>query len=109
MTNVPPPMPPSQQPDIGQSAGMRALLPVGRSAWAIASGYLGLFAVLLLPAPLALITGILAVRDIRKSQMSANPKHGMGRAVFGIIMGGLFTVLLILMIIAMMNPTEGSP
>src|SRR3954464_7889163 len=29
--------------DIGQDAGIRMLIPVGRSGWAIASGYLGLF------------------------------------------------------------------
>jgi hypothetical protein len=67
---------------------MRALLPVGRSGWAIAAGYLGLFSLLVLPAPLALICGLLAVRDIRR-----NPnKHGMGRAVFGIVLGGLGTL-----------------
>ena len=69
---------------------MRMLLPVGRSGWAIAAGYLGLFAVLLFPAPFALLTGVLAVRDIR-----AHPdRSGMGRAIFGIVMGAVGTVLL---------------
>lgn len=76
--------------DIGDDAGMRMLLPVGRSGWAIAAGYLGLISVLCVPAPLALMAGILAVQDIRK-----NPKkHGMGRAIFGLIMGGLGSLLL---------------
>jgi uncharacterized RDD family membrane protein YckC len=44
----------------------RVVLPVGRSAWAIAAGYLGLVSVLVLPAPLALFTGILEIRDIRR-------------------------------------------
>jgi hypothetical protein len=79
--------------DPGQSAGMRMLIPVGRSGWAIASGYLGLLAVLPFIGALfgvaALITGIFAIRDIR-----TNPqRHGLGRAIFGIIMGALFTLL----------------
>ena len=75
---------------------MRVLLPVGRSGWAIVAGYLGLIAVLILPAPLALFFGIMGIVDIRK-----NPeKHGMGRCIFAIITGGLFTVLLLLFLIA---------
>ena len=71
--------------DIGQDAGFRMLLPVGRSGWAIAAGYAGLLSPLMCPAPLAIVFGILAVRDMRK-----NPaKHGMGRAIFGIVMGSL--------------------
>ena len=85
-----------REKDIGQDAGMRLLLPVGRSGWAIASGYLGLLSLICIPAPFALITGIIAVRDIRK-----NPKkHGMGRAIFGIVMGSLGCLFLILMVIA---------
>jgi hypothetical protein len=84
-------------PDLGDDPGIRMLLPVGRSGWAIASGYLGLVSVLLVPAPFALLTGILAVVE-----MSRNPKkHGMGRAIFGITMGGVFTVLLLLLLIAL--------
>jgi hypothetical protein len=70
---------------------MRILLPVGRSGWAIAAGYLGLFAFLVVPAPLALVAGILAVIDIRRHP----EKHGMGRAVFGIAIGALGTGLLL--------------
>ena len=77
--------------DLGDSAAVRMLLPVGRSGLAIAAGYAGLFALLVLPAPLALVLGVLAVRDIRR-----NPKkHGMGRAVFGIVTGTLGTGLLV--------------
>jgi hypothetical protein len=83
--------------DIGQDAGMRMLLPVGRSTWAIASGYLGLISVLILPAPLALWTGIMALREMKR-----NPKkHGKGRAIFGIIMGGLGTLAILFGIVAM--------
>jgi hypothetical protein len=77
--------------DPGDSAAMRMLLPVGRSGLAIAAGYAGLFAFLILPAPIALVLGILAVIDLRK-----NPeKHGMGRAVFGLVIGALGTALLV--------------
>jgi len=77
--------------DGGNSAGMRMLLPVGRSGLAIAAGYAGLFALLVLPAPIALVLGVLAVRDIKQ-----NPhKHGMGRAIFGIVAGTVGTLLLI--------------
>jgi hypothetical protein len=75
---------------LGDDPVMRAILPVGRAPRAIVAGYLGLFSILILPAPLALTTGILAVRDIRR-----NPrKHGMGRAIFGIVMGALGTIVL---------------
>lgn len=67
----------------------RALLPVGRSVWAIAAGYLGLLSVLGCVAPVAVVIGIVAVVDVRRHEH----KHGMGRAVFGIVMGALFTLL----------------
>ena len=80
---------------VGDDAVVRMLIPVGRSGLAIAAGYAGLFAVLVFPAPIAVLLGILAVRDIRK-----NPhKHGMGRAVFGLVMGVLFTVLLAVLLV----------
>ena len=70
---------------------IRLLLPVGRSTWAILAGYFGLVSVMFLPAPLALLFGILALRDIK-----AHPqKGGMGRAIFGVVMGALFTLLLL--------------
>lgn len=72
---------------------VRMLLPVGRSGLSIVAGYLGLFAVLLFPAPLALLFGILALRDIDR-----NPeKYGNGRAMFGVVMGALGTIGLILL------------
>ena len=86
-------------PNIGDNAGMRLLLPVGQSGWAVAAGYLGLFSLLLLPAPLALILGIVALSDIQKSKTSGQRKHGTGRAVFGLVMGVLGTGLLIWMLV----------
>lgn len=90
-----PNMPRLPKKSAGDDAGMRMLLPVGRSFWAIASGYLGLFSVLLIFAPFALITGILAILDIKK-----NPeKHGMGRAIFGMVMGAFFSLILLIALI----------
>ena len=70
---------------------MRWILPVGRSGYAIAAGYLGLFSVLFIFAPLSILFGVLAIRDIKKHP----EKLGMGRAIFGIVMGVIFTVGLI--------------
>ena len=74
----------------------RWLLPVGRSMWAIMAGYFGLLSILGIFAPLALVTGIMAVVDIKR-----NPnKHGMGRAIFGIVMGAIFSIILASMLLA---------
>jgi hypothetical protein len=89
---------PSPRP--GDDPTMRVLLPVGRSLWAIAAGYLGLFSLVVLPAPLALIIGIIAVVDIRKHP----DRHGMGRAVFGIVMGTLGTIALLVILALVLLP-----
>jgi len=89
MMRVPPPPAPHVQPPkpFEEDPAMRILLPVGRSGWAIAAGYLGLFSVLLIFAPFALVCGILALFDLKR-----NPKKcGKGRAIFGIVMGVLGT------------------
>ncbi len=66
----------------------------GWSLWAIAAGYVGLFSVLLIPAPLALLLGVVAIVDIKRHPK----KHGMGRAIFAVVMGVLFTVLLLIVL-----------
>lgn len=91
---VPPPLPQASSGGLGDDAGMRLLIPVGRSGWAIAAGYLGLFSFVLIPAPISLIVSIIAIRDIRRSRGTAKVKHGMGRAVFGLVMGIAGTILL---------------
>jgi len=80
--------------NIGDDAGMRMLIPVGRSPWAIVAGYLGLFSILGCVGPIAIIVSIIAIRDIK-----AHPdKHGMGRAIFGLVMGIIGTIVLVGMI-----------
>ena len=89
--------PPGASADIGQNPLMRLVLPVGRSGLAIAAGYAGLFAMTCLFAPIALVLGILAVRDIKKHP----EKHGMGRAIFGIVMGAIFTLPLLFFLVSL--------
>lgn len=85
-----------QRQAIDDSPAMRMILPVGRSGLAIAAGYAGLFAILCFPAPIALLLGILAIIDIKRHP----EKHGMGRAVFALIMGGFFSILLFVFILS---------
>jgi len=75
--------------DIEDDPAMRLLLPVGRSVWAVAAGYAGLFAVLGVCAPVALILGIVALGDLKRHP----EKHGKGRAIFAIVMGVLGILL----------------
>ncbi len=71
------------------------LVPVGRSAWAIAAGYLALFSILMVFAPFAVLCGIMGLRSIKK-----NPAlGGKGRAWFGIIMGGLVSALILIALV----------
>jgi hypothetical protein len=96
---------PPPRTDPADDPALRLLVPVGRSGWAIAAGYLGLFSVLGIFAPFALLAGILALQDI-----AANPrKHGKGRAIFGIIMGTLGTALLLFAVYMMVTNKKGSP
>ncbi len=54
----------------------------------------GAVAVIIFVAPIALLLGVVAVADIRRSG-----RGGMGRAIFGIVMGAIGTALLALLII----------
>jgi hypothetical protein len=89
--------PPPSESSLGDNEGMRMILPVGRSGWAIAAGYLGLFSVLGCAGPFALIVSIIAIMDIKKHP----DRRGMGRAIFGLVMGALGTIMLLLFIIGM--------
>jgi LSD1 subclass zinc finger protein len=92
----PHPLPPRPVPDLGDNAAVRMLLPVGRSGWAIAAGYAGLFSPLPCAAPVAIVLGVIAIIHIR-----GNPKlHGMGRAIFGLVMGIIFSIGSVLVLIA---------
>lgn len=93
----PPPLLPSgdysKPPELptDQPSSLHWIVPVETSGLAIIAGYLGLFAILGVFAPFALLFGILALRDI-----NANPKkHGRGRAIFGIVMGVIGSLILL--------------
>ena len=76
-------------PSDGDDAVIRMLVPVGRSGWAIAAGYLGLLSLIPFIGVIAMAIGIFAVRDLRKHP----DKHGAGRAWFGIIAGALSVLI----------------
>lgn len=78
---------------------LKYIVPIGASPLAIIAGYLGLFSFLCVPAPLAIIIGILALIDLRKHP----EKRGHVRAWVGIVLGLLVvTILAGLMIIGAM-------
>ncbi|HEV7507699.1 MAG TPA: GYF domain-containing protein [Thermoanaerobaculia bacterium] len=99
-----PPMRPAYtgppRPSAGDDPVMRMLLPVGRSGWAIAAGYLGLLSFLGIFAPVALVVGIVAVRDIQQHP----EKHGLGRAWFGIVIGALGSIALVIFLTSSLAP-----
>jgi hypothetical protein len=76
---------------VSDDAAMRWIMPVGRSGLAVAAGYAGLFALIVLPAPIALVLGVLAAIDLHRHPS----KLGWGRAIFGIVMGFLGTALIL--------------
>jgi GYF domain 2/Domain of unknown function (DUF4190) len=84
--------PPPPLPAAPVDPAMRWILPVGRSPWAIAAGYFGLFSLVGCGAPFALFTGIMALREIKRKPGLG----GRGRAIFGIVMGciGLLGIVL---------------
>ena len=83
-----------QRPAEQDPGFLKYVLPIRTSPWAILSSYLGLVSVLLVFAPFALITGILALNQINNS----DKWDGKGRAWFGVVMGALGTVGLIVVI-----------
>jgi sugar phosphate permease len=74
---------------------MRVMLPVGRTGLSIVAGYLGLLALFVVPAPLALAVGIWALVDLKEHP----DKSGMGRAIFAIVMGALGSIALALLML----------
>jgi len=77
-------------PEEEYDPALKMLVPLNTSALAIVAGYLGLISVLCLPAPFALLVGILALQHLKR-----NPKlDGKGRAIFAIVMGTIFSMAL---------------
>ena len=76
-------------------AATRMLLPVGRTPLSIVAGYVAFLSILLVFAPVSLLLGILALRQLR----STPGRYGRGRAIFAIVMGAVFTVVLIAVLV----------
>lgn len=74
---------------------MWGVLPTNTSWVAIVAGYLGLFAFVMFPAPLALIFGVAALVHLKRRPHL----YGKGRAWFATVVGALFTVLLVLIFV----------
>jgi hypothetical protein len=84
---------------------LRFVVPVNPSMWAVAAGYLGLFSVLCLPGPIAIFAGIKGLQEIKRDPN----KNGDGRAWFGIIMGVLGTIVLLICIASMIVSANATP
>jgi hypothetical protein len=70
-------------------AWMRWLLPVGRSGYAIAAGYLALFSLIPFVGYLALLFAALGIWDLRAHR----EKSGWGRVIFALVFATPFTLL----------------
>ncbi len=91
------------QPSHREPSGIeKMMIPVGRSPWSIVAGYCGLIALFpLCGAPFAIggiITGILALGDIRKNSKLS----GSGRAWTGIILGVIGLIFSVLVLVSML-------
>jgi hypothetical protein len=93
---------PQPQANLADNAAVRWTLPVGRSGWAIAAGYAGLFALVVCPAPLALVLGIVGIWHVKRTG-----KLGMGRAVFGLVTGAIGTLLMVGLLLADLGSSGG--
>lgn len=78
--------------------GLKYVVPIGASVWAVLSGYCGLLSlVLCFLGPPAILFGILGIRDIRRNPQ----RHGMFRCIIGIVLGALGSLGLVLLIITL--------
>lgn len=83
--------PPPYAHPAGHNENLKWVLPVNRSGWAIAAGYAGLFSILLIFAPIALLLGIVALFDLQRRPQVG----GVGRAWFAVGTGLCGTLVLI--------------
>ncbi len=84
---------------LAESAGVRMLLPVGRSGYAIAAGYAGLISIGLFPLGfVAIVLAILALRDMKRHP----DRHGKGRAWFALVTGSIASLLTVAILVAVL-------
>jgi hypothetical protein len=74
----------------------RMIMPIGRTPLSIVAGYVAFFSILLVPAPISLTLGICALVQLQNRPAS----YGRGRAIFAVVMGAIFTPVLMGLIIA---------
>lgn len=80
------------------------IVPINVSWLAVVAGYAGLLAITCFTAPIALILGFMALKDLQR-----NPgRSGKGRAIFAVIMGTVFTFMLIMIIFGMISSKTGT-
>jgi hypothetical protein len=104
-SSAPPPPPPpliqQRQSLPPQPAGqvdpaLGVLVPLGVDPMALIAGYVGLFSIVLVPAPVALLLGLMAL-----GRLKADPKaRGAGRAWFAVIAGAIGSIGLLFLIVA---------
>ncbi|WP_084105014.1 DUF2510 domain-containing protein [Demequina sp. NBRC 110056] len=95
--SVPPPPPATSvaSEDYGPGSPLHYLVPVGRSGLAIAAPWIGLAALVMCWAPvIGLALGVLAiVISIMALRRARDGGHGTGRAVVGIVLGGIGAII----------------
>ncbi len=65
------------------------------SRWVRVAFYLGWLSLLVVPGPLAVAAGVRAVRELRRTaSLTGLRPDGLGRAVFGLVMGLLASALI---------------
>ena len=75
----------------GEQTALEWAVPINRSGWAIAAGYVSLVSIpFLMLGPVAIALGVISLVDLRKHPT----KKGHGRAWFAIVYGALATALL---------------
>lgn len=93
--------PPRRAGDASAERGLEWLVPIGRSGWSIAAGYLGLLSCIpfigVVLGILAIATGILGLRHASRDREIG----GRGRAIFGIVLGGINIVVNSILIVAL--------
>lgn len=82
-------MPVVEKAITAEDVAVGLVIPHKVSGLALAAGYVGLVSLCLVPAPFAILLGILALCDLRKHP----GKQGYGRAIFAIVMGTLALIM----------------
>ena len=89
---------PASNMGLVDDGGLKYIIPTSQtSGTSLAAGYLAILAIFVIPlAPVAVLLGVLGLRDLKQHP----EKNGWGRAMTGIVLGGLLTLTLIALGIA---------